>query len=133
MNMLSRCEGHKDAASPMDGDRARFELSIRVTIDDPGLLWRAAAAAALSRSGCDDSDLEELLGPIEDPDIADCLTMLLGPRALSGCMYEAFAVAPLGGAGRSATRPAVSPGGVRRLRRPRDMSAGPADTRRFPG
>lgn len=133
MTIMRPCHARDSALLRTETAPGRFEVTIRLNVDDPGLLWRAAAAQALSFSGCETTDLEEMLGPIEDPNLADCVAMLLGPRALSGCLYEAFSVRPVEAtAAREPAARRAGPGDtVRRLHRERRTAATRPDL--FPG
>jgi hypothetical protein len=62
---------------PAPGDDPALCLQLVVT--HPGLLWRRAAAQLLA-SGCrDEEDLVELIGPRDDPQIDECIALLLAP------------------------------------------------------
>lgn len=76
----------------------RYEVSMRLAVRDPARLWRTAAARALRLGNCTQEDVEDMFGPMEDPSIADCIAMLIGPGDLAGCRFEEFSVAPAGGA-----------------------------------
>lgn len=69
-----------------------YELTLRITVEDAGLLWRRAAAHLLTYYAASESLIEETIGPREDPDIADCLALLLGPRPLDGAHVEAISL-----------------------------------------
>ena len=66
---------------------------MRISVTDATDLWRAAAAHALSYES-DQGDVEDVLGPMEDPSIADCLAMLIGPRNVPGCRFDSFVLIP---------------------------------------
>lgn len=74
----------------------RYDVSMRLSVRDPGLLWRMAAAKMLSIGGFAEEDVVDVLGPMEDPSIIDCIVMLVGPCDLGGCCFEDFAIAPVG-------------------------------------
>lgn len=65
-----------------------YIFTIRVSVDDTGLLWRTAAAHLLSTGIRGEEELIELIGPREDPEIAECLSLLLGPQQLPGVRYS---------------------------------------------
>lgn len=71
---------------------ARYDLTIRVAVDDAAQLWRSAAAHLLTFSGVEEDALEELIGLREDPCVADCLTVLLGPMRIEGLRHEIFSI-----------------------------------------
>jgi hypothetical protein len=70
------------------GDRLRVSFDVVVT--DPQALWHAAARIAFRQPGVTIADVEDVLGPVEDPNVSDCLTMLTTPDALPGCMPLGF-------------------------------------------
>lgn len=73
----------------------RFRVSFDVSVTDPQALWHAAAILALRQPGMTIAEVEDILGPAEDPMIADCLAMLTAPQAMSGCAPLGFAVEPI--------------------------------------
>lgn len=105
MNMLHVSERRRFAASSTEPS-GRYDVTLRLSVEDIGRLWRAAVAHALTMGDYSDEDMEDMLGPIEAPNVADCLAMLVGPRALAGCRFEAFAIA--------SAQPAARAGGRRR-------------------
>lgn len=68
--------------------RVSFTLSVK----DATALWHAAAARAIAMSGTELDDVIEMLGPREDPSIADCVAMLTVPSAIRGCDLEDFQI-----------------------------------------
>jgi hypothetical protein len=86
------------------GDRARrtatpasdgvFRLELCISVRDARSLWAAAAAKALAVGLMSMEDVEDTLGPVEDPSIADCLALLAEPGPLPGCKLTHFAVVP---------------------------------------
>lgn len=75
----------------------RYVISMRLSVRDAGLLWRLAAAQAMSR-GCTEDDVTETFGPMEDPSLPDCIAMLIGPSDLAGCCFEEFSIIPVNAA-----------------------------------
>lgn len=95
MNMLNHPD--RRTASPLEQEtrsQLYYDVTIRVAVDDPALLWRRAAAHLLAFAGLDEVALEETIGPREDPAVADCLAVLFGPVTIEGVRYEMFAVRP---------------------------------------
>lgn len=90
---LSIARQMQDAEISQAGERLR--VSFDVVVSDPAALWHAAARVALRQAGRTIADVEDVLGPIEDPALADCLAMLTAPDALPGCMPLRFAAAAL--------------------------------------
>lgn len=73
----------------------RFRVSFDIVISDPQALWHAAASMAFQQAGMTIEDIEDVLGPAEDPSIADCVAMLTAPDAIPGCAPLSFAVEPI--------------------------------------
>lgn len=69
-----------------------FKVVIRIRVENAGLLWRMATARALAFGDLSHEEIEEMLGPAQDPSIGDCVAMLLAPRAIAGCSFEDFAI-----------------------------------------
>lgn len=69
-----------------------YRIELRVSVRDARSLWAAAAAKALAIGLMTLEDVQETLGPSEDPSIADCLSLLAEPAALPGCSLETFTV-----------------------------------------
>jgi hypothetical protein len=82
--------GARTVATTAPGDCYRLELSINVR--DARSLWAAAAAKALAIGLMTMEDVEDTLGPVEDPSIADCLAMLGEPAPMPGCSFVGFSV-----------------------------------------
>lgn len=80
--MLNR---HTGNLTPKGDNGAAFDVCLKVDITDAALLWRMAAAHALAVSALEMEDIEEVIGPMEDPSLADCLAMLLVPQSVAGC------------------------------------------------
>lgn len=93
------------------GEKGAYRISLTVSVDDVDALWAAAAAKALGMPGMTLEDVYDVLGPREDPAIADCLSMLAAPPRMPGCTLEDFAVERLADVA-SARRPAARPSSV---------------------
>lgn len=80
-----------------------IHISLTVSVSDREALWDAAAAKALAMPGMRLSDVVDVIGPREEPEVADCIAMLTQPAALPGCALSCFDVdvvrpeAPLAG------------------------------------
>ncbi len=81
--------------APQECGALPYDVTMRLAVRDVGLLWRMAAARALTFGTLSDIEIEEMLGPLEDPSITDCITMLVGPREMTGCSCEHFAISPV--------------------------------------
>lgn len=73
----------------------RLRVSFDVVVTDPQVLWQAAARIALRQPGITITEVEDVLGPAEDPMLSECLAMLTAPDALPGCMPLGFTVAAI--------------------------------------
>ncbi len=68
-----------------------YTVSMDVTVHDEQALWDAAAVAYVEDAGSHVllSEIEDLLGTREEPDIPACLQMLLDPgESPAGCTVE---------------------------------------------
>ena len=117
--------GSPDQEPHVDADL--FDIGIRVRVKDVALLWRMAAAHALSMPGLEPEDVEEIIGPMEDPSLADCLGLLLTPKAIAGCSFAEFSV---NGAAKPPRSPRRRKSRIKTLRVVSEPS-GPSPT--FPG
>ena len=73
---------------------AQFRVSLTLSIADADALWVAAAAKGVA-AGLVHEDVEELIGPREDPGLADCIALLTAPVPLAGCRLGDFLVEDL--------------------------------------
>mgnify|MGYP000851834540 FL=1 len=89
MNMIHHPEARGSQPLECADSGQDYMFTIRVSVDDKDLLWRTAAAHLLSAGIEGEEELIELIGPCEDPEIAECLSLLLGPRQLPGVRYNA--------------------------------------------
>lgn len=62
-----------------------YRFSLKLRVDSPDQLWRAAAARCLTLPGICEDDLADMIGPIDDPSISDCLMVLTLPDQVPGC------------------------------------------------
>lgn len=97
------------------GDAARqamvsreYNISLTLSVTDPEALWIATAERLLTLSDMSMEDVEETIGPREDPSIGDCLAALASPCALPGCRLVDIAVSRQAAAEWS--RPGSQPG-----------------------
>ncbi|WP_267389576.1 hypothetical protein [Sphingomonas sp. GC_Shp_3] len=70
----------------------RFRVSFDLVVTDAEALWHAAARIAFRQPGITIAEVEDVLGPTEDPMLAECLAMLTAPDAVPGCTPLGFAV-----------------------------------------
>lgn len=95
MNMMRRPNKRVGRGAETEVISNHYDIIMRVSVDEAQRLWRAAAAYALTFADCNDLDVEDMLGPMEDPSVSACLSMLLGPRDLPGCLFESFVLVPV--------------------------------------
>jgi hypothetical protein len=57
---------------------------LKVAVSDPAMLWHGAAAR-LAAIGLDAEEIDDTIGPVEDPQLRDCLATLAIPQQLAGC------------------------------------------------
>lgn len=81
-----------DKSSAIAAPAGEYRIELRVSVTDARSLWAAAAAKALAIGLMTMEDVQDTLGPREDPSIADCLSLLAEPAALPGCGLEDFTV-----------------------------------------
>lgn len=67
-------------------------VTLAFTVRDREILWDAAAAVGLSAPGASLSDVIDVIGPREDPSVADCIAMLARPAAMPGCELGGYGV-----------------------------------------
>ncbi|MEE4452340.1 hypothetical protein [Novosphingobium resinovorum] len=79
----------------VSGTQQEYWFSLRLRVDSAAQLWQAAALRCLSQSDLSQDEVEDLIGPIEDPSIADCLMMLALPERLPGCTRLDTALHPV--------------------------------------
>lgn len=72
--------------------QGRYRLELSISVRDARSLWAAAAAKALAIGLMSMEDVEDTLGPVEDPSITDCLALLAEPAPMPGCSLAGFVV-----------------------------------------
>lgn len=93
MTITERREGVADTFG-MGSNGADYRFCLSLSVRDREQLWRLAAARALEQHDLDECDVEMMLGPMEDPQLVDCLMMLLVPRPLAGCTFKTVTIEP---------------------------------------
>ena len=76
---------------------ADYRVEFRFNVRDARSLWAAAAAKALAIGLMTLEDVEDTLGPCEDPSIDDCIAFLAEPNPVPGCTLSGFSVTRLTG------------------------------------
>ena len=77
--------GLETTAVALDAPVKEFEFRLTVRVECPTTLWHAAARHFGDRFDASIEDISELIGPPEDPSIADCLMALALPDRIAGC------------------------------------------------
>lgn len=65
-------------------------VTLAFSIHDREALWDAAAKKGLAAPGMRLADVIDVIGPREDPGIAECVAMLAPPSAMPGCTLDRF-------------------------------------------
>lgn len=91
------------------GAQQEYWFSLRLRVDSPAQLWQAAALRCLSQADLSQDEVEDLIGPADDPSIADCLMLLALPERLPGCTRLDTRLEPVG-AQEASMQPAMEPG-----------------------
>lgn len=84
--------GAVDAITENRGNPAEYQLTLRLSVEDIAALWRAAAERCIAGSDLTPDDVGETIGPVEDPSIEECLTMIMLGRDLAGCRMLDFSL-----------------------------------------
>jgi hypothetical protein len=72
-----------------------LRVSFDVVVANPQAQWHAAAQIAFQQLGISIAEVEDVIGPAEDPMVIECLTMLTAPIAIAGCVVVDFSVEQL--------------------------------------
>jgi len=86
-----RAGGARTAHPEHEQFPSEYGVTLKFSVNDPGKLWRAAAQR-LIEDGLDEADIEDTIGPVDDPAIGDCLLAIAMPRDTGGCRIEEFDV-----------------------------------------
>ncbi|MBR0550931.1 hypothetical protein [Stakelama marina] len=69
-----------------------FSVSMRLSLADVGALWAVAADKLMQSGDLDMDDVIDVIGPQEDPSLADCLAVVVGPVPPAGCEVRDFSI-----------------------------------------
>lgn len=94
MNMANHPYPRTARLRQQDERGVPYDVTIRLAVHDPAILWRTAAAYLLTFDGVDEAVLEETIGPREDPCVENCLSAIFGPTHIPGMHTEIFAIRP---------------------------------------
>lgn len=87
----------------------RYRLTFSLAVTDPTALWATAAALAMDSPYMTMDDVIETIGPLDAPQIEDCLALLLQPERFGGCEIDALDIVattvPLSGGSNDAAPP----------------------------
>ena len=78
-------DGLETTVVAADAPAREFEFRLKLRVECPTALWQAAARHCGSHIDASLDDITELIGPEEDPSIADCLMALALPARIAGC------------------------------------------------
>lgn len=92
---FSHAEIGRCAAGGAEPVAADYRVELRFSVRDARSLWAAAAAKALAIGLMTLEDVEDTLGPCEDPSIDDCIALLAEPGPVPGCTLAGFHVTRL--------------------------------------
>lgn len=66
------------------------QVTLAFSIHDREALWEAAAKKGLAAPGMRLADVIDVIGPREDPALAECVAMLAPPASMAGCTLDRF-------------------------------------------
>lgn len=72
------------------GPQPEFRVSVTLTLTDADRLWHAARERLLAAPGGCDELVEETIGPMEAPQLADCVALLCAPALVPGCSVDDY-------------------------------------------
>lgn len=80
-----------------DGPQAEYRVTLTLAVRDARRLWAAALDKGLRAPGAVIDDVLDVIGPQEDPAIAECIAMLAAPAQMPGCAVDDFWIDSLPG------------------------------------
>ncbi len=86
----------KPALDAVSTPGREFEFTLKLRVECPTSLWRAAAMHCAEEAAHSPDEITDLIGPVEDPSIEDCLIALALPGRLPGCTMLNVLLAPDG-------------------------------------
>ncbi|QDX25744.1 hypothetical protein FPZ54_06740 [Sphingomonas suaedae] len=72
------------------GPQPEFRVTVTLALSDAERLWNAARDRLLAAPGGCDEMVEETIGPVEAPQLADCIALLCAPSLVPGCSVDDF-------------------------------------------
>jgi hypothetical protein len=90
---MESCSGHGGSEQRSEEVllSTEYEVILKFSVQDVASLWRAAAQR-LHDGGLEADDVDETIGPMDDPIVSDCLATLALPEGLDGCDLVSFDV-----------------------------------------
>lgn len=89
--MVNRAVGYDDlrnadiVSDQVHASGREFQFTLNLRVDSQEALWRAAAKHCRLSSAMPVDDIIDLIGPVEDPSIEECLLVLALPTRIAGC------------------------------------------------
>ncbi|MDF0541145.1 hypothetical protein PX699_02220 [Sphingobium sp. H39-3-25] len=69
----------------MQASSAKFHFTLQLEVNCPTTLWHAAAIRCLKQGNISVDELIDLIGPLEDPSLSDCVMAMALPDTIPGC------------------------------------------------
>jgi len=73
-----------------DDTLGMVQVTLAFSVHDREAMWDAAAKKGLAAPGMRLTDVIDVIGPREDPAIAECVAMLAPPSSMAGCTLDRF-------------------------------------------
>lgn len=87
----SHAEGRKSENGCGGSDlQAQYKVNLTLVLNDPAVLWSAAATKGIKVMGMAINDVLDIIGPREKPALAQCISILIRPDSIPGCSVDDF-------------------------------------------
>lgn len=67
-----------------------YRVTLTLAVVDPHALWTMAAARLIASSTMTVQDVIDVIGPRDDPSVADCIAAVARPEPMAGCTFDDF-------------------------------------------
>ena len=67
-----------------------YRVTLTLAVADPYALWTMAAARLITSSSMTAQDVVDVIGPRDDPSVADCIAAMARPEPIAGCVFDDF-------------------------------------------
>jgi hypothetical protein len=67
-----------------------YRVTLTLAVVDPYALWTMAAARLIGSSSMTVQDVIDVIGPRDDPSVADCIAAMARPAPIAGCTFDDF-------------------------------------------